>query len=290
MTIIKHPLRYASIFSAVALATLTSACALQTGDEADTQSDSAELVTGDLPPTHGTINLNGGGFYDFPSSLRGALSQILAAVSTGPLYGSPQATIYNESQDHSFFRVFITHNGNNVSLVIRRNDMYVQGFMAQNGDYYYLSDSEFRLNGHNNVDLGFGGSYLALERASGRSRTEVSIGRQPMRTWVGSLAYPRAPTTTYENRAEAMMGFIITLAEATRFRSLADHIASGAGGSQTTRLTGEEGGELNQWRSLSGWVRAMLNNPAHQPNNFQFGNEHLFSLNEAAVYLNLASR
>lgn len=121
------------------------------------------------------------------------------------------------SSDPRFEIVLQTNNNNEITLLFRRHDLYLEAYRNGSGTWlefstpnqveHVVQDSEF---------LGFDGSYVGshgLEAAAGRGRGRIRLGRDDLHDAVNNLA-------TSNNRAERARSLLVVIqmtAESIRF-------------------------------------------------------------------------
>jgi hypothetical protein len=109
-----------------------------------------------------------------------------------------------------------------ITLRIRRDNIYMLGYKVTNGSkwyefankecYHFIPESTF---------LEFGDSYMALQNAAKRDRSEIKLGRAQLRTAVNELAKSKANSV---DQASNLLIIVQIICESLRFKYISRYI------------------------------------------------------------------
>ncbi|KGQ09267.1 Protein synthesis inhibitor I [Beauveria bassiana D1-5] len=123
-----------------------------------------------------------------------------------------------------WFDVVLRAGSQAVRLRIRSDNLYLDGYRAENSDQWFEFDNEgsdlHLIPGSRH--LGFDGGYISLERAAARRRDQTYLGQQQLVTAINHLA----STTDRGERARSLLIIIQMICEAIRFTHISDVVAN----------------------------------------------------------------
>ncbi|KAM0664435.1 hypothetical protein ACQRIU_007017 [Beauveria bassiana] len=122
-------------------------------------------------------------------------------------------------------------NGHAVRLRIRSDNLYLDGYRAENSDQWFEFGQTAEQSGRTadpqlipgSTRLGFDGSYTSLEGAAHRRREEMTLGALQLAQAVIQLA----TTPDRQERARSLLTVIRMICESIRFTHISDTIANG---------------------------------------------------------------
>ncbi|MFJ7416219.1 FG-GAP-like repeat-containing protein [Streptomyces sp. NPDC098077] len=160
----------------------------------------------------------------------------------------------NADQGSRYISVPLSTGDQTVTLVVRASNLYVVGYLrSRDGAYYTFADPEtrdvtfpgWRTPSH----LHYDGSYTALERRSGRSLEDVTMGRQPMVNAINTLN--NVDPNTGEAAPRALQTLITMISESTRFSTITSAIADAWYSGRAVTEHGESGQIASDY---TGWI------------------------------------
>jgi hypothetical protein len=174
---------------------------------------------------------------------------------------------------HAYFTVDVyrsdrrRQDGPNIRVLVDTQNLYVQGvYDSDYGQYFRFNDANLRrfeptaASAGNSFDIGFGGSYAAMERAAGGGFTmqSATLGRSNFNQIVDDVASNGTSTAT---RARGMIALVEAIAEGARFDYVSGRIYNGFDSGNPFRFNTEATGMVKDWSTMGKTLVRKVNNP-----------------------------
>lgn len=226
-------------------------------------------------------------------------TQVIKALrnqpDTSPFYANEIRRINVDPSSHSMetMGIVLRSGSHSIVLIIRLSDLYVLGFYNYASVYRFNDSGLFDLPQELGqaprpvIELPFGGSYSQLERASGRSRTQLNVNLFNLQTAIRRLSSYGTGSVTQAQLAESMMLLIFSLIEASRFGDahIVDNVARSLESDSQTWTPPNTAVELtNDWGRLSSYGYALAQDPTRS---FDYEGTRISTLSSLAALIAL---
>ncbi|MFJ8026817.1 ribosome-inactivating family protein [Streptomyces sp. NPDC096311] len=240
------------LMSGTAAVSASKAAGQSTAINAETVADKQV----NFPQIHWNPFAGSAAYREMLNELRNLAESTANARHTGIIVNSKgnrvSVVITDNTRTNSFADVVISSSGApTVHAIVRLSDFYVVRFYTVGSpNNFVLNLASGIPNAAGSDDNWFVGKegYDALARVAGQSLTQVTLGENSL----GSSLYELGNRGTNRTKqAQAMLRYIIGIAEAARFRPIADRIAGSMDQGSTTFITDQQVALMRSWARVS---------------------------------------